>query len=234
MTDVVGSVDMLQGANTSFTSDRFGNPNSALALNGGWAYVPTGFYFNSLQLSISLWVYPQSVNSLSRVVDFGSNTGIDNIVLTLDSGINDQLRPKFFIFFGGTSFYTPSSSQALILNQWQFLVATFDGSMMKVYIDGITVASATITSFSLATVSRPNNYIGQSNWFASGDGYSSSYFDDLRFYSISLNQWQINALMVSNDTNCYCTTTTSTNSTTSKLKYLFFVNIKITHFRQNF
>ena len=33
---------MKQGALTSFTSDRFGNANSALALNGGWAQVPSG------------------------------------------------------------------------------------------------------------------------------------------------------------------------------------------------
>ena len=42
MLDQIGSAHMTQGALTSFTSDRFGNANSALALNGGWAQVPSG------------------------------------------------------------------------------------------------------------------------------------------------------------------------------------------------
>ena len=40
MKDVVGGDDMTQGSLTSFAADRFGNVNSALALNGGWTQVP--------------------------------------------------------------------------------------------------------------------------------------------------------------------------------------------------
>ena len=47
MLDQIGLAHMKQGALTSLTLDRFGNPNSALALNGGWTQVPSGVYFNT-------------------------------------------------------------------------------------------------------------------------------------------------------------------------------------------
>ncbi len=40
MLDAIGSAVMSQGNLTSFTTDRFGNENSALALNGGWTQLP--------------------------------------------------------------------------------------------------------------------------------------------------------------------------------------------------
>ena len=36
MLDQIGMANMIQGNLTSFTLDRFGNANSALALNGGY------------------------------------------------------------------------------------------------------------------------------------------------------------------------------------------------------
>ncbi len=47
MSDHIGSSHMTQWNFTSFTADRFGNVNSALALNGEWTQVPNGYYFNT-------------------------------------------------------------------------------------------------------------------------------------------------------------------------------------------
>jgi hypothetical protein len=64
MKDLIGSADMTQGSLTSFTMDRFGNANSALALNGGWTQVPAGVYFDSIEFTISVWVYPNECGFL--------------------------------------------------------------------------------------------------------------------------------------------------------------------------
>ena len=70
MQDVIGSAHMTQGSNTTFTSDRFGNPNSALALNTGYTIVPSGVYFNTPSFTISVWVYPKGVKYHARIIDF--------------------------------------------------------------------------------------------------------------------------------------------------------------------
>jgi hypothetical protein len=74
---------MSEGSSTSFTSDRFGHVNSALALNGGYTQVPAGYYFNTPQFSISLWAYPSQVVSWARIFDFciEANNELVNVIL---------------------------------------------------------------------------------------------------------------------------------------------------------
>ena len=80
MNDEIGTAHMTQGSLNLFVSDRFGNANSALALNGRWTQVPSGVYFDSPEFTISVWVYPQQVGSHARIIDFGNGQASDNIL----------------------------------------------------------------------------------------------------------------------------------------------------------
>ena len=91
---------------------------------------------------------------------------------------------------------TSFSSQTIAPSQWQFLVATFDGTNSNIYLNGQLVASAAY-SYNLTALFRSNCFIGKSNW---DDGYSWSYLDDLRFFNKSLSQVQILDLMNQNET----------------------------------
>ena len=190
MLDQIGSAHMKQGALTSFTTDRFGNANAALALNGGWTQVPSGIYFNTPQFTISVWIYPQQVGAWSRVIDFANGPDKDNVVLALSSGTS--LQPYFILCPPSGCLIAATSSQKLIMNQWQFLVATFDGSISRVYLNGQLTGSVSIT-YAMKTLTRSSCLIGKSNF--AGDGFSSSFLDDLRFYNKSLNQIEIQQLM---------------------------------------
>ncbi len=215
MKDAKGSADMIQGSLTSFVPDRFGNADSALALNGGWTQVPSGIYFDSPQFTITVWIFPQNVGRWSRVIDFGNGPSGDNILLTIDCG--DNLLSGLGLYSGSNFITQPNSGQALTLNTWQFLVVTFNGTNVYFYINGALVGTSSNTFLDLLSINRTKNYIGKSNW--AGNGFSSSYIDELRFYRISLTQIQINTLMNQSDTsstlNSCKVTTTSTTSTTS-------------------
>ena len=186
MLDEIGSSHMTQGNLTSFTSDRFGNLNSALALNGGWTQVPSGVYFNLPQFTISVWIYPQSIGYHARIIDFGIGR-THNIILTFDSYVSICLMSNCY-----------SASTSLVnINAWQFLAVTYNGNDASIYLNGKLVAKASF-NFGLQTLTRTNCYIGKSNW--PEDGYSFSYIDDLRFYYKSLNQKEIISLMMMNQT----------------------------------
>jgi len=199
MLDTIGTSNMIQGNLTYFTSDRFGCQNSALALNGGWTYVPSGVYFNTPEFTISVWVYPQEVGSWSRVIDFGNGPAAENIELTLSS--STYLEPTLIIFSGSTPIFRAQSFQALVLNKWQFLVAIFDGTNARIYLNGTLIAESN-QRFSLPTQTRTKCFIGKSNWAPPywNDSYSSSYLDDLRFYNKSLSQTEVLDLMNQNQT----------------------------------
>ena len=189
MLDQIGTADMMQGSLTSFTSDRFGNLNSALELNGGWTQVPSGVYFDTPEFSISVWVYPQQVGSFSRIIDFGNGPYKENLVFGLTFGTS--LHP--YVYLNKTNY---ESSTILTTNAWQHVAATYDGNNLNIYLNGLTVMSYSVT-YSLPLINRTYCYVGKSNWV---DGYSWSYFDDLRFYNKSFTQTEIMLLMNENGT----------------------------------
>ena len=209
---------MSQGNLTSFTSDRFGINNSALNLNGGYTQVPPGYFFNSPQFSVAVWVYPSQVDPWARIFDFAnavsSSNPIQGIGLSLTSYTLNS--PAFVIYDQTTTPIGYSQSKiSLDQNKWHFIVVTNNGSMISVYVNG-TLSNTTKLSSQIPKVQRTNNFFGKSNW--QGDGFSWSYLDDIRFYNISLNQSQIIDLM--NDTSnsfvaCLYTTISKTTSTST-------------------
>jgi len=192
MNDVVGGNDMAQGSSTYFVNDRFGNLNSALALNGGWTQIPQGIYFNTPEFSISAWAYPMSVGSYSRIIDFGNGQNANNIVFSLSQ--SNSLQPLFQFYTGLDLILSTISNKAITENQWQFLTATFNGTNARVYLNGTLEGESNIQSYTRPfNLSRSNCYIGKSAWAI--DAYSNSYLDDLRFHNKSLTQEEILELM---------------------------------------
>jgi len=187
MTDYIGSSNMIQGSSTYYTTDRNGNSNAALALNGGYTYVPSGVYFNT-PFTIAVWAYPVSLGSCSRIIDFGSGGGsgggVDNIVFSFSWGTTQT--PYFYV--NGINYFT---STTLTLNAWQHLAVTYDGSTINMYKNGVSIMS-TSASYTLSSMTRSNCYIGKSNW---NDGYSNSIIDELRIYDTVLSSSSITALM---------------------------------------
>ena len=213
MRDTIGSADMSQGNATLFTTDRFGCPDSALALNGGWTQVPSGFYFNTPQFTISVWIYPQQIGFNARVIDFGNNG--DFIIFR----IGNLSRPGLNMINSSISLGTCTSGISLLDGVWQFLATTFDGSVANIYIDGVLTATKSIP-FSLPSLVRVYNYIGKPS--NTVHGYSWSYLDDLRFYNKSLTQAELIQVMTSqNVTSCQTTTTSTSTTTTTSSKLSF-------------
>jgi len=191
MKDVRGGADMIQGSLTKFTADRFGNPNASLDLNEGWTQLPAGIYFNTPEISVTLWVYLKSAGMNSRLFDFGNGQGSDNVFLTI-------LKPYFNVYVGKSSNPSGTSFKNLTLNQWQFFALTFNGTQTTMYIDSDLVINKTVPQLTMPIVLRNNCYIGKSNW--PGNGNTGAYLDDLRFYNVSLTQSEVIELMNQNET----------------------------------
>ncbi len=189
---------MTQGLNTSFAKDRFGNSNSALALDNAWAQVPSGVYFDSPEFSISVWIYPYLVGENARVIDFGKlNTVPFNIYLSLNNGSFNV--PNANIVYGeskGIPLF--KTNQQLVTSTWQLLVVTFNGSFLDLYINESLTARMLINFTLPISKIFENCLIGKSNTI--GDGFSYSYLDDLRFYNKSLSQDEILHLLQENET----------------------------------
>ena len=194
MTDHIGTSDMTQGNLTLFTTDRFGNANSALALNGGWVQVKSGIYFDTPEFTISVWIYPQLLGSNSRVIDFGDGQSSNNTLLAF---YQYSTASPYFKFYNGSTksiVAIATSTQRLALCQWQLLTVTFSSILNStfIYINGQMIVNLN-QSYTPPTINSTRCYVGRSNW--QSDGISWSYLDDLRFYNKSLSQCEIQSLM---------------------------------------
>jgi len=193
MFDQIGTADM-KGSLIAFTADRFGDTDSAMALNGDGTQVPSGIYFDTPEFSISVWIFPQGVGTWSRIIDFGNGPNSDNIVFVLSNSASNM--PEIDIFSGSNWIIEVTSSEAFTLNEWHFIVATYDGFTANVYLNGKLTASLNM-AYKMTSIQRSTCYIGKSEW---GDPGSASYLDDLRFYNKSLTKVDIIELMNQNET----------------------------------
>jgi chitodextrinase len=174
-----GNNGTISGA-TWTTSGKYGN---ALVFNGTSALVTVN-NSTTLQLSnamtLEAWVNPLTVNSAWRDVVYRSS---DNYYLegTTASGSVPGTGGTF-----GTSDVVLYGSTALPVNTWTHLAATYDGTMMRLYVNGTQVASQPQTGV-IATSTNPLQIGGDSLY---GQFFQGT-IDEVRIYNVVLTATEI-------------------------------------------
>jgi hypothetical protein len=168
--DANGQVSaVLENGNTSvYTVDRFGTVNSAIKFDGIYR-IALGSLRIATNMSVSVWVRYESAT--------GSGLVYQSPLSLIQS--NDKF---------GASITTTSTQgvQSNTLNgDWHHIVATYDGSYIKLYVDGNFV-SEQLNQGSFSGGSQ--DYM---SWIA--DGWQGS-MDDLRFYTRTLSASDVQAL----------------------------------------
>ncbi len=174
---------------TSFVDDRFGNPLSAIKLNGtnGYVEVPEDTWFDGNSFAVAVWVNPTNYNSWSRIMDFSIGAGNENVILVLSSGTTGNL---FASIRRGTTQVGSLNAGQIPKNEWTHICFTFDGTDIKYYINGNLDASA--TSSAPRMVKRTTCYIGKYN--ASSGEYADAAFDDFMMWDRLLTEDEIKVL----------------------------------------
>ena len=166
------------GGATWTTSGKYGN---ALVFNGTSALVTIN-NSASLQLGTAMtleaWVSPSTVSSAWRDVIYKGN---DNYYLEGTSPTSGAGRR------GGTFSGSPIyGTTALTANTWTHLAATYDGTTMRLYVNGVQVASQAQTG-AIATSTNPLQIGGDSIY----GQYFAGTIDEVRVYNVALTAAQI-------------------------------------------
>jgi hypothetical protein len=167
--------------------------DSYLRLDGDQEYVslrgstgltsPTG-------LTVEAWIRPLGIGGLQSVVSkFCHNSGS----LTDDAyflGLEANGVPRFQISVGG-NWLLVNGPTNLFDNRWHHLAGVYDGSQLRLYVDGVLRASGSLSG------SIPSNttsvYIGASLESASRTvaDFFDGYIDDVRIWNYALSQNEI-------------------------------------------
>jgi hypothetical protein len=178
-----GHTGVISGAAWT-TQGRFGN---ALSFNGisEWVTVnSTGLLNLTTGMTVEAWVFPTATTGVREIlIKEGSNVDIYNLYARNWRGL-----PESNVFVGGSN--RVAEGPALPLNAWTHVAGTYDGTTLRLYINGVQAASTAISG-SITTSTGPLRIGGNSMW---GE-YFQGRIDEVRIYNRALSQAEIQSDM---------------------------------------
>jgi hypothetical protein len=193
VTDSVGGANgtlINPTASAAFT----GNGQLNLDGNASSAYVtlPPGLISPLTNATIQTWVTNNDpFSDWAELWAFGTNNGsqgLDYITLVPNNPASSKLRLDVHRT-GGAVLDAPSS---LALSNGSSVTVTYNYSAQtaSIYVNGRKVAATTVTA-PINGMPDANNYLGQSQWYGSGDPYFNGVLDEFRIYSGVKSELQI-------------------------------------------
>ena len=184
--------------NAAYTGDRYGQPNSALALNQGYMSAPPGVYLNG-PFTITVWIDLKSYSpQYARILDFGNGANLQNVVFAfnpntgnINFGVwNDKQQASSCV---ATTYQVP-------LFTWSHVAVAYNSNNAAyIYANGILLLSCNMYSNFHLNTKTSNNYIGRSNWpdeqSAEPGSLLNGVLDELKFYNRVLNLNEISSDM---------------------------------------
>jgi Concanavalin A-like lectin/glucanases superfamily/Bacterial Ig domain len=183
-----GHTGTLSQANWSTT----GKYNGALAFNGtnSWVTVADAAALDlTTGMTIEAWVNPTSLTSWRSILLKERTVGLSYSLYATNPDVGSA-PPATFINLGIANDTSASGTQALPLNTWTHLAGTYDGSQLKMYVNGSLRQTVNVTGS--MTVSDGPLRIGGNSVY-SGE-FFAGLIDEVRLYNraLALAEIQIN------------------------------------------
>ena len=179
VTDVSGAGNNGTTANTTWSSA--GKNLGALSFNGtsSLVTVPDSASLDLTSgMTLEAWVSPNTMGSLWRSVIFKERPG--GMLYSLYANNGGSGRPTGQVYLGGEK--NAAGASTLPLNTWTHLATTYDGSSLRLYVNGALVTTTVVTG-ALTPTTNALRIGGNSIW---GE-YFSGLIDDVRIYSRALS-----------------------------------------------
>lgn len=165
------------------STTNFGNVLSVSGSNSSWVTVKDSASLDLTSgVTLEAWVYPTASMSGWDTVVIKEQTGGLAYALSANSDAN---RPNTTVNVAGTDRQLTSGSY-LPHNKWTHLATTYDGSMQRLYVNGVQVGSRSQTG--AITLSSGALRIGGNSVWGS---YFRGYIDEVRVYNRALSQSEI-------------------------------------------
>jgi hypothetical protein len=132
----------LQGGAT-YTTGKVGQ---AFSFNGSGQFVQVPHNANQdtgAQITVDAWIRPTNLLSTNNASIINKRTSGNVEGYTLELTPNSS--GLYFEITTGNGIFTATANNVLSTNVWQHVAATYDGSLMKIYVNGSSVASSPAT-----------------------------------------------------------------------------------------
>lgn len=173
---------------------------------------PSGVNYGTSPRSISMWIYPTVIPSSSEVPAAygvcayggnGNNLGKEFGVY-IDSSMDLH-------YWGCGSSYDFNTNHTVPINQWTNVVVTYNGSIVTVYINGISVAFQARVLVAQGGSSTPYMEIGSASLMDAGPDYYTGNVDDVKVYTRALSPTEVSEIASTGNTSATWTGGSSSN-----------------------
>ena len=182
----------------TLTTNRSGTANSAYNFNGSNAYMNMGtksVLGGMPALTISSWVY---VNQLPPSGHYYVPISSSNIYRTM---ISNGGTLTFTVATVNNGWYagagnTVDTSSPITVGLWYYIVSTYDGSYLRIYVNGILGATSS-PSISGNILSSAVFRLGYNDNYPTNLDYLNGFLDDVRIYNRALSAAEVAQLYAS-------------------------------------
>jgi hypothetical protein len=201
-------------------NDSSGNVNNGTLV--GDAHLDTGYFGNAVSLdgsgdyvtvadsasldisgaiTVEAWVNVSSYTSgkvytiAGKWDDIGGNYRA--YLLALSTKETGSPLPKFYISSNGTNFDSAVSPDSLSTGTWYHLAGTFDGDVLKIYVDGVQKGSKDTTLTSVVLNTQPLLMGGDRAGGSGGNAFFNGYIDEVRIWNSVPSDFEVSAVPMS-------------------------------------
>ncbi len=174
-------------ANATWTTS--GKYGGALTFNGtsSMVSVPDNATLDLTNgMTLSAWVYPTASSAAWRTVMLKENTS--NLVYALYATGDTTVPQGMRVVSNATK--AAAGPSALPVNTWSYLAATYDGSNLRLYVNG-TLTTTTAATGSMSNSSLPLRIGGNAIW---GE-YFTGRIDEVRVFNRALTAAEVTTMM---------------------------------------
>jgi hypothetical protein len=166
-----------------------GKNGGALNFNGSTGYAEVSHTANlnitGNEITLSAWVNPDVLGTNILIAKPASSSAHDDPYFSYSLHLYPSGRPRFYLTLNGAT-YSVSSSSIPPTGNWYHLAGVYNGSTMKIYVNGIEQGSISATG-TITGYSTPLRLGTNGGFEEDFDGK----MDDVRIYNIALTQAEI-------------------------------------------
>lgn len=118
--------------------------NVALDFNGSGDEIYTNTYSSATNsLTLEAWIYPRAFNYRRIISNYKGTTFGGQFSMDTYNATNNGRGLRFFVISATSATHSVTIANVLTLNTWNHVAGTFDNGVMKLYVNGIAVATST-------------------------------------------------------------------------------------------
>ncbi len=144
-------------------------------------------------LTLEAWIFPRSTNYDRLISSYSNVSGAGEILFDTYGGLPDNGRGLRFFLKDATQTSSVLAPNVLTLNAWNHVAATLGSGVMKIYVNGVVVASSAVL---VTTLPASTNTIrlGEDAVIGTAE-YFNGKLDDVRIWTTERTASQILANM---------------------------------------